>query len=141
MKLKRCTKCKKEKSFTEFQWNRRLPNRTNRFRKAQCRKCCYRITQDCGRVLKKEVIAAYGGMCWCCGEIEIKFLTFDHGSRGTGLAHRRSLTKSKLVTDAGTVYRDLKKNGFPKIKGYRILCANCHQATAHGQQCPHMRKR
>src|SRR3990167_9777047 len=65
------------------------------------------------RALRLEAIAAYGGKCRCCGETEEKFLTLDH-INGGGKQHRLRARGS-----TGTIYRDLKKQGWPK-KDYQM---------------------
>lgn len=41
--------------------------------------------------LRTDVIAIYGGKCYCCGEEEASFLTLDH-TNGNGAEHRRAIT-------------------------------------------------
>ena len=79
--------------------------------------------------LKKEVIAAYGAKCSCCGETELVFLTIEHIYHD-GKAHR-------MAVGAGAgMYRDLRRRGFPK-NGYTVFCWNCQMATRFGEPCPH----
>jgi hypothetical protein len=78
--------------------------------------------------LKAAAIAHYGGRCACCGESTPEFMTFDH-VRGGGSAHR-----AKDPT-ANRMPLWLKSHRYPK--GFRLLCANCNQATANGKPCPH----
>lgn len=80
------------------------------------------------RALKREVMDAYGGVCQCCGESILEFLTIDH-INGGGRAHR------ERVGESG-VYADLKKRGFPQ-EGYRVLCFNCNTARGYYGYCPH----
>ncbi len=80
--------------------------------------------------LKAEVMAAYGGKCTCCGEDQLEFLTIDH-INGGGNKHRRSIGWASL-------YRWLKKNGFPK-KGFQVLCWNCNIAKGFYGKCPHQK--
>jgi hypothetical protein len=55
--------------------------------------------------LKKEVMAAYGGCCSCCGETILDFLTIDH-INNDGAEQRRVLKHS-----SGTqFYNWLKRN-------------------------------
>lgn len=79
---------------------------------------------------RAEAVAHYGGRCTCCGESELRFLAIDHIDGG-GNAHRREIG----VTGAQAFYRWLQRAGYPA--GFRILCANCNQATAYGLECPH----
>lgn len=85
------------------------------------------------RKLKSEVVAAYGGRCDCCGESELAFLQVDHAN-GDGAAHRREIG---CVTGA-PFWTWLRRHGFPRGLGIRVLCANCNMATRYGQACPHV---
>ena len=77
--------------------------------------------------LKLQVIAAYGGACSCCGEIDPRFLTVDHVNGG-GTKHREE-TKGKL-------YRWVRNNNFPT--SIQILCFNCNCGrSVNGGICPH----
>lgn len=78
--------------------------------------------------LKIDVIINLGGKCVCCGETNVEFLTIDHISGG-GTLHR------KLLGSKG-IYRDVKKQGYPKNK-YRVLCFNCNCAIGAWGYCPH----
>lgn len=84
--------------------------------------------KDYRQMVRKEMIAAYGGECSCCGESQQEFLTLEHLNHD-GQAHR------KKFSGMGYVF-DLKRRGWPK-DGYTILCANCNQATRLGVPCPH----
>jgi hypothetical protein len=83
--------------------------------------------------LRKEVVAAYGGACACCGEGRWQFLTIDHPN-GDGQADR---AKYRMIL--GQLYGWLKKNGFPKT--YRILCMNCNWVQRFTDVCPHESER
>jgi len=81
--------------------------------------------------LREQVIQAYGGPeCVCCGETERAFLCIDH-VRGGGYKHRKEI-------GTGSLYRWLRKNGFPP--GFQVLCFNCNMGKVlnHGI-CPHER--
>jgi hypothetical protein len=80
------------------------------------------------RDVADEVIAHYGGKCACCGETERLFLSIDH-INNDGAKHRREVPASSL-------YRWLKKNGYPE--GFQVLCMNCNCGKArNGGVCPH----
>ena len=79
--------------------------------------------------LKARVIAAYGGVCACCGESIPEFLTIDH-IHGGGDAHVKS------IGGASKLYRWLELNGFPK-DAFQLLCFNCNCAKGHFGRCPH----
>jgi len=82
-----------------------------------------RLAQD----LRREVVDAYGGECVCCGEAEPMFLTIDH-------VNGRDRTNHHAW--GPTLYRALKKAGFPK-DNYRLLCMNCNWARGRYSFCPH----
>jgi len=85
----------------------------------------YRVT------LRREMIAAYGGVCTCCQESHHQFLSLEH-MNGDGAAHRE-----KVGRNAQAQLVDLKNRGWPK-DGYTVLCFNCNIAKgAHGT-CPHV---
>lgn len=81
------------------------------------------------KLLRDEMIRAYGGRCSCqwCTETISDFLTLDHVN-GDGKAHR------KLV--GSHTYADLRRKGWPQ-DGYRLLCWNCNAMTRYGRACPH----
>lgn len=82
------------------------------------------LGRDYRERLKADVIARYGGVCACCGEDELAFLTIDHIKPARGNRHLRS-----------TLYHALLKNDFPP--GYQVLCFNCNCAKRTGDECPH----
>lgn len=85
------------------------------------------------RALRREVLAAYGGACECCGEATPEFLSVDH-VHGNGGAHRREIGAGQGDTTA--VLRWLKRHNFPR-DGFRLLCFNCHLARTYWGACPH----
>ena len=80
------------------------------------------------RQLREEVLAAYGGVCTCCGEAQYEFLAIDHVNND-GKQHR---------AEVGKVYQDIKRRGFPP--DFQILCHNCNLAKAFYGECPHKKK-
>lgn len=134
--------------------------------KHRCKKCnniltqdnCYYgwfkrsifICKDCERLRKKqnrvalkiETISQYGGLCACCGEKKIEFLTIDHID-GNGAEHRKSIGLdygSDEKTVAGhNFYRWLKNNNYPK-DNYQVLCFNCNYAKHVYGVCPHRKQ-
>lgn len=90
------------------------------------------------RKLKREVMDAYGGICVCCGETELAFLTIDHAD-DNGAEHRREMAAESgfEYSQAGArTYRWLRKNGYPE--GFRVMCANCNSGRYwNGGICPH----
>lgn len=75
--------------------------------------------------LKMDVIAAYGGVCKCCGEGHPEMLGIDHvngykdGPRG-----------------ANKLYLWLRKNKYPQEE-FQLLCMNCNMAKSIAGCCPH----
>jgi hypothetical protein len=84
--------------------------------------------------LKIEVMNAYGGICACCGESEIIFLTIDH-INNDGAEKRRNGEPM-----GNTLYAKLKRLGFPKSE-YQVLCMNCNFAKGLYGSCPHQIKK
>ena len=92
-----------------------------------------RKSQRYTRKVKHDVLVAYGGnppVCDCCGEGKEEFLQIDH-MNGDGKAHRASIGRPDAL------YRTLRKQGFPKDLGLRVLCSNCNFAHGHYGYCPH----
>ena len=91
---------------------------------------CLNKNKEKNRVLKKEVLQAYGGFrCSCpggCTETHIRFLTIDH-IHNDGAKHRREI-------GSVNIYTWLKNNNYPP--GFRVLCMNCNWARRTGP-CPH----
>jgi len=81
--------------------------------------------------VRKECLDAYGGICACCGEKNLEFLTIDHIDGG-GHQHRLR------VGIGNHFYEWLKRNNFPS--GYRVLCYNCNCSLGHYGYCPHEKK-
>lgn len=106
---------------------------------------CREASKKSVRKLKELVLNHYGGICACCGEDEINFLTLDH-KNNDGAAHRQSMAstdKQKASKGRGMggskVYSWAKKNGFPEM--FQVLCMNCNWAKGIHGICPHERKR
>ena len=84
--------------------------------------------RDRRAAIRREVLAAYGGKCACCGETHPEFLAIDH-INNDGADHRKEVKSQEIC-------RWLKRNGFPK-EGFQLLCHNCNLAKAHYGGCPH----
>lgn len=80
--------------------------------------------------LKREMFDAYGGVCACCGEDAIEFLSLDH-INGGGNADRAR----RGVQPGYAFYLRLRKEGWPA--GYQVLCFNCNFAKRTNPVCPH----
>lgn len=85
------------------------------------------------RRLREQGIAALGGMCACCGESYIEFLTLDH-VQNDAYRHRRN-----GKTDPNKAWREARDCGYDTSR-FRVLCYNCNCARRHGP-CPHERKK
>lgn len=86
-----------------------------------------RAIRDLNRRKRMESIEAYGGICACCGEARIEFLTLDH-IKPCGRAGR---------VQTHVIINRLKKQGWPKGE-FQILCFNCNCAKGIYGACPHM---
>lgn len=80
--------------------------------------------------IKTQVIAAYGGICACCKESSLPFLSIDH-IEGGGRKHRKEVG----ITSGSGFYRWLRDNNYPK--GFQVLCYNCNCAKRTEKVCPH----
>jgi hypothetical protein len=101
------------------------------------------------RVLRTEIIEAYGAKCACCGESRFHFLGIDH-KNNDGAQHLEALRKSGKgkwksvhgIRRSGPIpfWNDLKRRGFPK-DNYQCLCYNCnlgrHRNWDYPGICPH----
>ena len=72
---------------------------------------------------RRLVIATYGGECEICGITQLEYLTLDHAF-DDGAEHRKAVHRK--------IYHDIIKQGFPKDKGYRVLCWNHNMGRYHG---------
>lgn len=94
--------------------------------KGRCRKCRYAN-------LRRTALNAYGGKCYCCGESDYRFLTFDHrnndGYRHTSKSGRR-LGGISLVMWA-------IRNNYPDR--LQVACYNCNSGRDKepNKKCPH----
>lgn len=80
--------------------------------------------------LRAEMLAAYGGVCKCCGERQPLFLQLDHVDNDGHLDRKAHRTSCKLLAH-------LKRKGWPQDR-YQLLCANCNFGKLlNGGVCPH----
>lgn len=77
------------------------------------------------RNVRLEVLAAYGGVCACCGEDYEPFLAIDHIG-GDGASNRKR-EQGKVL------HRRLRREGWPE--GYQVLCMNCNWRKGTGAAC------
>ena len=98
------------------------------------------LKNERGRNSRKQLRADgfehYGKACACCGEANLKFLTFDH-PENNGAAHKVELAGSYYNASSTTVLRELRRLGWPE--GVLIvLCWNCNSGRQYnGGICPH----
>lgn len=83
--------------------------------------------------LKEQVVAGYGGKCYCCGIDRPEFLTIDHIHGGGNMERKRTGLIGYIL------YYHLIQNGFPKDR-YRLSCYNCNAGRGcKNDLCPHQR--
>lgn len=94
----------------------------------------YRTCGPCRRWRTRLlVVEQYGGVCACCSEAELGFLTLDHIDGG-GKAHREEV----FASGRGDLWLWAWRNGCPDT--LRLLCFNCNSGRArNGGVCPHER--
>ncbi len=131
-----CKECQREESkrYRESNRKRLSASRHARYERLKAGGGLLKLnkdTRESARKLRLELIQAYGRRCACCGESAVEFLALDH-INGGGNAHRKQMKTSTQI------YRDLKRQGFPK-DGFRLLCHNCNMATGFYGYCPHAR--
>jgi hypothetical protein len=97
----------------------------------QWRKVLYRQRdKEKQRVLRLEMIAAYGGCCACCNESTERFLTMDH-KNNDGNENRKDDSTARNLP------KYLKARGWPKDE-FQLLCYNCNVGKyQNGGTCPH----
>lgn len=86
--------------------------------------------------LRTEVLLHYGGICVCCDEDDIRFLTLDHVNNDG--AEHRTLLGNRTSNDV--VYRWIAKQirSGKTPEGFQVLCWNCNCGRAmNGGVCPH----
>ena len=127
---KACTRCKVEKDgqvdFPKDSWCKGGYSTI-------CRVCSTKYAREWGnrnkerrnetnkrsnQKLRREVLAAYGNRCTCCGETEQDFLAIDHKDGG-GNIHIKKLHKQGMSFTSW-----LSRNNYPE--GFQILCHNCN---------------
>jgi hypothetical protein len=102
----------------------------NRKGKVTCSDCAIRYSKY-QRRLKKVALNGYGHKCFCCGETQFEFLSFDH-VKNDGAAERRKFGKKMT---AGSFYRMIVRQKFPKR--YQLACHNCNLSLGFYGYCPH----
>jgi hypothetical protein len=122
-----CKTCTKKANRESYVRNREVRLRTERLRWPTRSK--ERRKQHEER--KQRIMQAYGdGVCACCKEGILRFLTLDH-INNDGIKHRE-MVGSKF-------YKWLEDNNYPSNLGLRVLCYNCNcgRSKSDGYRCPH----
>jgi hypothetical protein len=76
---------------------------------------------------KLIVINHYLGICVCCGEKQMEFLSINH-KNNNGAEHRRKIGQ-------GNLYQWIINNNFPS--DYEVMCMNCNSSNGFYGFCPH----
>ncbi len=141
-KYKLCRTCRrKNENATTNNWRKKVseaglcpscckPNDLGGAYCAACRARAKELRDD----LKKRCFALFGGVCACCEEKEIAFLSLDH-------INNDGAEKRRAGESTGTaLYRKIA-GGAPRSH-LQVLCANCQWGKKHnGGVCPHQQTR
>src|ERR1019366_10279872 len=101
-------------------------------RNDRCKECVSNINKKINAELKERTVEAYGGICSCCDEKHIEFLTIDH------IFNDGSAERKLTGADGGvSFYKILENNGFPKDR-YQLMCWNCNTGKRCNEHCPHV---
>lgn len=127
---RRCAKCKKVLELSNF-WVHR-----EKYPFSYCKSCSLKIrkpskpeySKKSRERCRREVLAAYGGKCACCGETESVFLAIDHVNND-GAKHRRQVNQGSMIFW-------IRRHRFPKDR-FQLLCYNCNRAKFSLGHCPH----
>jgi len=87
------------------------------------------------RHLKQAAIAAYGGVCACCGEWRFELLSVDH------IKGRRDGIDLKQKDRGTALYYTLRNLNYPKDGNWQLLCMGCNFAKGRFKECPHVTER
>jgi len=87
--------------------------------------------------LRVDVVRMYGDRCVCCGEWDIRFLTFDHVNDDGATVRRRERGKRKGGEVIVSWMSKVRQSG--RIdRTIRLLCYNCNCARKNfNGVCPH----
>lgn len=97
-----------------------------------CRECKSDRVKKYYDKKRELVFSEYGEVCFCCREVEQKFLSIDHVNNDGNLD--RWPSGSRVV--GVQLYSRIVKEGFPKK--YQLLCMNCNFGKRmNGGVCPH----
>jgi len=86
------------------------------------------LKREHNKNLREQFFEMYGGVCMCCGEKDIRFLTLDHVD-GNGKDDRRERSQEAILREALSNLNTEK---------YQILCYNCNMGRSiNNGVCPH----
>lgn len=141
-----CTKCEVEKAIEAFPLRKSRGKyqsicqscvnvRGNRWKKENPEKARLANNKS-ARIrherVKKYVFAQYGGVCVCCKESDLHFLTLDHIDGTVPENHRQP--DGRRLSGTAFLYRLIKEE-FPDT--IRVLCWNCNESYGYYGFCPH----
>lgn len=114
---KGCKSCSKKKVDCTVRFTKNHPNLQKNYRKK----------------IRFEVLKKYGGVCKCCDESELSFLTIDHVNKD-GAIERKKLYGSN-TGQSFPWFLKLKREDIRK--DLQVLCYNCNNASFIYGVCPH----
>lgn len=89
--------------------------------------------------LRVEMLMAFSGFCACCGESDLRLLTFDHKD-GDGADHRRKMAGSQKA-NAHVMLVWIKKNMDEAKRMLQVLCWTCNNGSWRNNGiCPHQQE-
>lgn len=133
----RCGDCRRSEQREYMRKNKDNPEYKKRIKEnasrwyLKHRERVIRETTEKAILRRKFAIDSYGGKCICCGELEYKFLTFDH-CNNDGSKHRKEIGSVSTRHFVDWII----KNNFPIT--IQLLCYNCNCGKAYNKGiCPH----
>jgi hypothetical protein len=103
--------------------------RTNKWQKAN-RKAVNEWRRGHRKTVKEEVLNKYGGICACCKESNIGFLTIDHINQDGHIRKKQNVSEVNIF--------EYLNNKEVNLSIYQVLCFNCNCGRyINGGICPH----
>ena len=117
--MKKCSKCKIEKEFTEF--HKQLDRKSGY--QSHCKDCLYKHQRDRWKSRKIKAISLFGGKCKKCGyNKNYAALEFHHLNQ-----NEKEFDWSRLkLRSWDSIVKELKK--------CMLVCSNCHRELHNPQQ-------
>lgn len=91
----------------------------------------------CQKCRRREVVDAYGGRCYCCGETDVGFLTLDHVKND---GHRHLAANGTRI-GGNSLVRWAIHNNYPDTLQVACWNCNCARAKQASKRCPHVEKK